>query len=80
MAKIKLNLKIVREHSMTYINRAPEQLLQTKFKKSKSVAVIGARQVDKTIFEIFKYLNAEKIGYNQPSSLPYPTENPFEKN
>lgn len=80
MAKIKLNLKIVGEHSMTYINRAPEQLLQTKFKKSKSVAVIGARQVDKTIFEVFKYLNAEKIGYNQPSSLPYPTENPFEKN
>ena len=48
MTKIKLNLKIVGEHSMTYINRAAEQLLQTKFKKSKSVAVIGARQVGKT--------------------------------
>ena len=23
--------------------------------------------------------NGEKIGYNQPSNLPYPTENPFEK-
>ena len=34
----------------------------------------------KTIFEVFKYLNAEKIGYNQPKNLPYPTENPFENN
>lgn len=33
----------------------------------------------KTIFEVFKYLGAEKIDYNQPSSLPYRTENPFKK-
>ena len=31
----------------------------------------------KAIFEVFKYLGVEKIGYNQPKSLPYKTENPF---
>lgn len=31
----------------------------------------------KQIFEVFKYLGAEKIGYNQPSAQPYATENPF---
>ena len=31
----------------------------------------------KAIFEVFKYLGAEKIGYNQPLNLPYKTENPF---
>jgi L-fucose isomerase-like protein len=31
----------------------------------------------KALFEVFKYLGAEKIGYNQPASVPYPTENPF---
>ena len=31
----------------------------------------------KVLFEIFKYLGVEKIGYNQPKSLPYKTENPF---
>ncbi|MGN1235283.1 MAG: L-fucose/L-arabinose isomerase family protein, partial [Christensenellaceae bacterium] len=31
----------------------------------------------KALFEVFKYLGAEKIGYNQPASLPYRTENPF---
>ena len=31
----------------------------------------------KALFEIFKYLGVEKIGYNQPKSLPYKTENPF---
>jgi len=29
------------------------------------------------IFEVFKYLGAEKIGYNQPAGVPYATENPF---
>ena len=33
----------------------------------------------KTLFEVFKYLGAEKVDYNQPSSLPYKTENPFKK-
>lgn len=31
----------------------------------------------KAIFEVFKYLSAENIGYNQPKSVPYKTENPF---
>ena len=31
----------------------------------------------KPIFEVFKLLGVEKIGYNQPASLPYATENPF---
>ncbi len=31
----------------------------------------------KAIFEVFKYLGAEQIGYNQPISVPYKTENPF---
>ena len=33
----------------------------------------------KALFEVFKYIGVEvnEIGYNQPKSLPYPTENPF---
>lgn len=33
----------------------------------------------KALFEIFKYLGVPvgEIGYNQPKSLPYPTENPW---
>lgn len=31
----------------------------------------------KAVFEVFKYLGVTDIGYNQPASLPYKTENPF---
>ena len=31
----------------------------------------------KQLFEVFKYLGVEKLGYNRPASVPYPTENPF---
>ena len=31
----------------------------------------------KALFEVFKYLGVTDIAYNQPKSLPYPTENPF---
>jgi len=31
----------------------------------------------RALFEVFKYLGVADIGYNQPKSLPYPTENPF---
>lgn len=31
----------------------------------------------KALFDVFRYLGVKNIGYNQPSSLPYPTENPF---
>ena len=29
------------------------------------------------LYELFKYLGVQDIAYNQPRSLPYPTENPF---
>ena len=29
------------------------------------------------LFEVFKYLGVEKIGYNQQTNHPYKTENPF---
>ena len=31
----------------------------------------------KALFEVFKFLGVTDIAYNQPESLPYPTENPF---
>ena len=31
----------------------------------------------KALFEVFKLLGVEDIGYNQPASVRYPTENPF---
>ena len=31
----------------------------------------------KALFEVFRYLGVADIAYNQPASLPYPTENPF---
>lgn len=33
--------------------------------------------VGKAIFEVFKYLGVENIGYNKPASEKYSTENPF---
>ena len=31
----------------------------------------------KALFEVFKFLGVADIGWNQPKSLPYPTENPW---
>ena len=31
----------------------------------------------KLMFEVFKYLGVEEIGFNQPKEMRYPTENPF---
>ena len=33
----------------------------------------------KALYEVFKYIGVDvsEIGYKQPKSLPYPTENPF---
>ena len=31
----------------------------------------------KQLFEVFKFLGVKDIAYNQPKSLPYPTENPW---
>ncbi len=33
--------------------------------------------VGKALFEVFKYLGAEEIGFNQPKNMLYPGENPF---
>lgn len=32
----------------------------------------------KALYEIFKYIGIEDISYNQPKTLPYPKENPFQ--
>ena len=32
----------------------------------------------KELFEVFKYLGAESIGFNRPAGMLYKTENPFE--
>ena len=32
----------------------------------------------KALFEVLRFLGVKDISYNQPKSLPYPTENPFE--
>ncbi len=31
----------------------------------------------RALFDVFRYLGVGEIGYNQPASLPYATENPF---
>ena len=40
---------------------------------------VAFSHIGKTLFEVFKYLGIQDIAYNQPKSLPYPTENPFVK-
>ncbi len=32
----------------------------------------------KALFEVYKYIGVEEIGYNQPKEMKYPKENPFE--
>ena len=32
----------------------------------------------KALFEVFRFLGVKDVAYNQPASLPYPTENPFQ--
>ena len=31
----------------------------------------------RALFDALRFLGVEDIAYNQPKSLPYPTENPF---
>ena len=40
-------------------------------------AAVAFGHAGKALFEVFKYLGADDISYNQPTSLPYATENPF---
>ena len=49
-------------------------LVQKKYPHHGAVAF---GHVGKYLFELFKYLGVEDIAYNQPASLPYPTENPW---
>ena len=49
-------------------------LIQKRFPHHGAVAF---GHFGKALFEVFKYLGVQDIGYNQPKSLPYPTENPF---
>ncbi len=51
-------------------------LIQKQFPHHGAVAF---GHVGKALFEIFKLLGVDDIGYNQPQALPYPTENPFVK-
>ena len=38
---------------------------------------VAFSHVGKYLFEVFKFLGVKDIAYNQPKSLPYPTENPW---
>ena len=49
-------------------------LLQKRYPHHGAVAF---EHCGKALFEVMKFLGVEDIAYNQPASLPYPTENPF---
>jgi L-fucose isomerase-like protein len=49
-------------------------LIQKRFPHHGAVAF---GHYGKALFEVFKFLGVDDIGYNQPKSLPYPTENPW---
>ena len=49
-------------------------LIQKRFPHHGAVAF---GHYGKALFEVFKFLGVKDIRYNQPKSLPYPTENPF---
>ena len=49
-------------------------LIQKRYPHHGAVAVAHC---GKALFEVFKYFGIADIAYNQPASLPYPTENPF---
>ena len=49
-------------------------LLEKRFPHHGAVAF---DHVGKTLWSVFRFLGVKDISYNQPKSLPYPTENPF---
>ena len=49
-------------------------LIQQRFPHHGAVAF---GHYGRALFEVFRYLGIGSIAYNQPKSLPYPTENPF---
>ncbi len=38
---------------------------------------VAFSHVGKALFDVFRFLGVKDIAYNQPKSLPYPTENPW---
>lgn len=51
-------------------------LIQKRFPHHGAVAF---GHYGKALFEVFRYLGIADISYNQPKSIPYPTENPFNR-
>ena len=49
-------------------------LIQKRFPHHGAVAF---KHCGKALFDVFRYLGIADVSYNQPASLPYPTENPF---
>ena len=49
-------------------------LIQKHFPHHGAVAF---KRCGRVLFDVFKYLGVSDVSYNQPASLPYPTENPF---
>ena len=50
-------------------------LIQKRFPHHGAVAF---GHYGKALYEVFRYIGIADISYNQPKSLPYPTENPFD--
>jgi len=50
-------------------------LIQKRFPHHGAVAF---GHFGKALYEVFRYIGIADISYNQPRSLPYPTENPFD--
>ena len=42
-------------------------------------AAVAFGHAGEALFDVFSHIGARKVSYNQPKSLPYPTENPFAK-
>jgi len=49
-------------------------LIQKRYPHHGAVAF---SHVGKYLFEVFRYLGIQDVAYNQPKSLPYPSDNPF---
>ena len=50
-------------------------LIQKRFPHHGAVAF---GHYGKALYEVFRYIGIADVSYNQPKSLPYPTENPFD--
>ena len=63
------------------VTKANPEIYNEEFITALQNALIKVIESDegKAIFEVLKYIGVayNEIGYNQPKSLPYPSENPF---